>query len=87
MAGAPKPKLEPRTRRAAEEIGRSLRDARLAADVSQERLAAKIGMTRGNLARIEQGQTNVTLDSILRIATGLELKMSVTFRHRRKRGP
>ena len=87
MAGPSKPKLEQRTRRAAEEIGGALRQARLAAGVSQERLAARIGMTRGNLARIEQGQTNVTLDSILRIATGLELKMNVTFRIRRKHGP
>jgi transcriptional regulator with XRE-family HTH domain len=70
------PKLEPRTRRAAIEIGRRIRAARLASGVSQETLAGKIGMTRGNYARIEQGRTNVTLDTLLRIAAGLGMKLT-----------
>jgi transcriptional regulator with XRE-family HTH domain len=72
-------KLDPRTRRAAREIGLRIRTARLAAEISQETLATKIGMTRGNYARIEQGQTNVTLDTLLRIARGLGVDVSVEF--------
>ena len=70
------PKLDPHTRRAAIEIGRRIQAAREAAELSQETLATKIGMTRGNYSRIEQGRTNVTLDSLLRIAAGLGLRLT-----------
>jgi transcriptional regulator with XRE-family HTH domain len=78
------PKLDARTRRAAEEIGRRIQAARVAADISQETLAEKIGMTRGNYARIEQGRMNVTLDSLLRIAAGLGMKLTFDLSQRRK---
>ncbi|MGH7294856.1 MAG: helix-turn-helix domain-containing protein [Polyangiaceae bacterium] len=68
------PKLDPHTRRAAIEIGLRIQAAREAAALSQETLATKIGMTRGNYSRIEQGRTNVTLDTLLRIARGLRLR-------------
>ena len=79
----PATKLDARTRRAALMIGRRIQAARLAADVSQETLAAKIGMTRGNFARIEQGRTNVTLDSLIRIAEGLGMKLLLDVQARR----
>jgi transcriptional regulator with XRE-family HTH domain len=79
------PELDPKTRRAAVEIGRRIHDARLAADLSQEALAKKARMTRGNLARIEQGRTNVTLDSLLRIAGGLGLDLAFAFVSRKRR--
>jgi transcriptional regulator with XRE-family HTH domain len=34
-------------------------------------------MTRGNYARLEHGKTNFTLDSLLRIADGLDLELTV----------
>jgi transcriptional regulator with XRE-family HTH domain len=75
--GAVLPKLDARTRRAALEVGRRIQAARLTAELSQETLATKIGMTRGNYARIEQGRTNVTLDTLLRIAWGLGMKLTI----------
>ena len=66
------------------EIGRRIQAARVAADISQETLAEKIGMTRGNYARIEQGRMNVALDSLLRIAAGLGMKLSFNLSPRRK---
>jgi transcriptional regulator with XRE-family HTH domain len=78
-------KLDPRTRRVAIEIGRRIHAARIAADISQEDLAEKIGMTRGNYARIERGATNVTLDSLLRIAAGLRMKLTFDFGAKRKK--
>lgn len=78
-------KLSPRTRRAAASIGKRIREVRLGAEVSQETLAAKIGMTRGNFARIEQGRTNVTLDTLLRIADGLGVEVIDLFRHPKER--
>jgi transcriptional regulator with XRE-family HTH domain len=38
---------------------------KLAAETPQETLAAKIGMTRPNYARIERDETNVTIDTLL----------------------
>jgi transcriptional regulator with XRE-family HTH domain len=81
------PKLDPGTRRAAVAIGERIRAARLAAEVSQETLAAKIGMTRGNYSRIEAGLTNVTLDSLLRIAKGLGITLTVDFESPSASGP
>jgi transcriptional regulator with XRE-family HTH domain len=78
-------KLDPRTQRAARAIGKQIREARLAAGLSQEALAAKIGMTRGNFVRIEKGQTNVTIESLLRVANGLGLKVAVLLESRRRR--
>lgn len=72
-------KLDARTRRAAREIGRRIRAAREAGGVSQEKLATKIGMTRSNYARIERGATNVTIETLVRIARGLGLEVSVAF--------
>jgi transcriptional regulator with XRE-family HTH domain len=80
----PTPKLDARTRRAAKEIGRRIQAARIAADISQKTLAEKIGMTRGNYARIEHGRMNVTIDSLLRIAAGLGMKLSFDLRPGRK---
>ena len=77
-------KLDPRTRRAAIEIGRCIQAARIAANISQEDLAEKISMTRGNYARIERGATNVTLDSLLRIAAGLGMKLTFDLSSKRK---
>lgn len=70
-------KLSPRTRDVAAALGAQIRQAREAAGISQEELAKKIGMTRSNYARIEQGRTNVTIDSLLRIVGGLDVKLSV----------
>lgn len=77
-------KLELRTKRVAARIGERLRSARLEAGLSQQTLAVKIGMTRSNYARLEQGRTNVTLDTLLRIADGLGLDLRVELVARQK---
>lgn len=82
------PKLDPRTKRMAGKIGKQIRTEREGAGVSQETLAGRIGMTRTNYARVEQGKTNVTIDTLLRIAAGLGLTLSFSFdAPRRKRSP
>jgi len=81
------PKLDPRTKRMAGIIGRRIRTERESAGLSQETVAVQIGMTRTNYARVEQGRTNVTIDTLLRIAAGLGLTLSFSFNApRRKRG-
>lgn len=78
-SAAPPPKLDVATQKLALTIGASIADARRRADVSQQKLADGIGMTRSNFARIEQGRTNVTIDTLLRIARGLGLTVDVRF--------
>lgn len=36
-------------------------------------------MTRSNYARIERGSTNVTIDTLLRIAKGIGVKVRIEF--------
>lgn len=73
------PKLDARTRRMARDIGRRIRAAREAAGLSQDAVATKIGMTRSNYARIERGATNITIESLVRIAKGIGAEVSVRF--------
>jgi len=75
------PELDPAVRAASEQIGEKLKEARLKAGLSQKVLAEKAGMTRTSYARIEKGQTNVTVDSLLRIAEGLGLELAVDLVH------
>lgn len=70
-------KLDPRVARLSKKLGRQIRVAREAAGLSQNSIAKTIGMSRTNYARIEYGLTNVTIDSLLRIADGLGLKLKV----------
>lgn len=78
-------KLDRDVLRLAEGIGEQVRAAREAAGLSQEAVAEKIGMTRTNYARIEHGKTNVTIETLIRIASGLGLTVAVELRAVRAR--
>jgi len=67
------------------EIGGAIRSARERADVSQAALAAKIGMHRENLIRVEKGRGNLTVETLMRIAEGLGVDLRVSFVRHRKR--
>jgi transcriptional regulator with XRE-family HTH domain len=75
-------KVDASTRRKLSEIGELLRTARERAQVSQAVLAEKIGMGRENVIRIEKGRANVTVDTLVRMASGLDLDLHVTVRRR-----
>ncbi|RRD48009.1 UDP-N-acetylglucosamine 1-carboxyvinyltransferase [Tessaracoccus sp. OH4464_COT-324] len=55
-----------------ESIGRLIHDARVARGWSQQRLAAEIGTAQSAIHRIENGQQNLSLIMIERLATALE---------------
>lgn len=74
MAG----KLDAKVRRLAQRLGAQMLEARTEAGYSQRELAERIGMSRTNYARIEHGQTNVTIETLLRISEGLGRKITVT---------
>ncbi len=76
-------KVDASTRRKLAEIGEVLRAARERAGISQAALAEKIQMGRENVIRIEKGRANVTVDTLVRIASGLGLELQVAVRRRR----
>ncbi|MGE0322508.1 MAG: helix-turn-helix domain-containing protein [Polyangiaceae bacterium] len=61
-------------------IGRRIREIRRQKGETQESLSAKIAMLAPNFAKIEQGRTNPTIETLLRIADGLEVELAELFR-------
>lgn len=72
-------KVDPATRAKLVEIGTTIREARMQVGISQAALAEKIGMHRENYLRIEKGRLNVTIETLMRIAIGLGLDLTVGY--------
>lgn len=64
-------------------LGEHLRLLRESLGVPQVQLARKIKMEPTNLAKIERGEKNVTLDTLRRIADGLGVELIVKFARKR----
>ena len=62
-----------------EKIGKQLRSARRAAGLSQEALAEKCGLHPTYIGQIERGEKNATVESISRIARGLNISLASLF--------
>jgi transcriptional regulator with XRE-family HTH domain len=52
-------------------IARAIRTTREQRGYSQEAFAARAGLDRANYGAIERGEANVTVDTVVKIATGL----------------
>ena len=50
-----------------QEIGQKLREARLKAELTQEKAAKRLGMERSNLTHIEKGRSPMALNQLLQI--------------------
>lgn len=77
-------KLPTRTRERLVALGEHIRLVRRASGISRQKLAETIGMHVGNYAKIERGTKNVTYDTLLRIADGLGVDLTVKLVARRK---
>jgi transcriptional regulator with XRE-family HTH domain len=53
------------------QFGQRVRALRMKKRISQEELAARSGVHRTYMGRIERGETNITLTNICKIARGL----------------
>ena len=53
------------------ELGKRIRAARLAAGLTQERLAERINLSSGHCAHVERGTTKVSLSALVAIANAL----------------
>lgn len=60
-------------------LGKAIRDARKARDISQEALAHMSGIDRSHTGKIERGERNVTALNLLRIADALKILPSELF--------
>jgi len=70
-------KVNAATRKKLVEIGETIRGARERAELSQASLAATVGMQRENMIRVEKGRANLTVETLVRIASGLDLDLTV----------
>ncbi len=77
-------KLSSRTRGVLVDLGERIRIARRKRGVSRRALAEKIGMLPTNYARIERGKMNLTVETLLRVADGLGMVLSVRIAAPRK---
>jgi putative transcriptional regulator len=62
-------------------FGATVRELREKAGFSQEGFAHAAGVSRTYMSEIERGVTNVSLDTISRVAKGLGIRMSVLVTH------
>ena len=60
-------------------IGRRIGVLREGQSISQSQFATMVGMDRSYLNEVEQGQRNVSLSYLVRIARGLGVTLSVLF--------
>lgn len=62
------------------DLGLRIRELRRQLDLTQENAAEKIGMLAPNYSRIEQGRSNVTVDTLVRIANALDVPLLELFK-------
>lgn len=62
-----------------ESIGKQIRKIRLEKELSQENVAADLGISKGAFSKIERGTTNIPISRLLQIASVLEVDASVFF--------
>ena len=61
------------------EIGQRIRSYRLQSGLNQEGLAEKCGLHPTYIGQVERGEKNATIESISKIASGLNLSISKLF--------
>ena len=59
-----------------EQLGYNIRKARLKSGVSQEELAAKVGIHRTYIGSVERGERNIGIMNIVKIAAALNIAVS-----------
>lgn len=63
-----------------EQVGARIKEKRNAQDISQEKLALKAEIDRTYLAGVESGKRNVSLKSLEKIVTALDVSFEEFFR-------
>jgi transcriptional regulator with XRE-family HTH domain len=76
-------KFSAQTRRRLQEIAAQLVRIRELLGISKHEAARRIGMHIGNYSKIERAEKNLTVDTLLMLADGLDLKLAIKFTRRR----
>lgn len=58
------------------DLGTSIRAARTKQGLSQHSLSSMIGTSKSHLWKIESGKVGVSIDTLVKIAEGLDMKVS-----------
>lgn len=61
------------------QVGRRIKELRMAHGVQQSQLAALIGISQTNLSNIERGRTGITLQNLFKIREALQCSMTDFF--------
>lgn len=62
-----------------EQVGMRIREIRLQKKWTQEQLAEKVGLTYTYIGRVERGQKNISLRTLGKIATALDVNVNAFF--------
>lgn len=65
---------------AVQALGEAIRSARRERGYAQEAFAAHVGLDRSYVGAVERGEFNVTLATMLKIASGLGMRASTLLR-------
>ena len=57
-------------------IGEAIKQARLAKNLTQEELGAKIGVQKAQISRLEKGKS-ITITSLMRLFTAMEIPLAL----------
>lgn len=68
-------------------VGQNLKRLRMAAEVSQAELAARMGVDRAYVSGLEQGQRNPTVVTLWHVGKALGVPIRAFFEERRRRTP
>lgn len=68
-------------------IGENIRDARVAAGISQEELAARMDVDQGYVSSLEAGRRNPTVLTVWRAAEALGVMPEILFKMRATKKP
>jgi XRE family transcriptional regulator, regulator of sulfur utilization len=71
--------MPPKKSEACQAFGRAVRELRRERGWAQEAFAAHSGIDRSYFGAIERGEFNVTLDTIVRLAAGLDTSAAMLF--------
>ena len=67
--------MEEKKKELLQRFGKHLKELRAQKSISGAELARRCYMDKPNMARIERGETNPTLETLDRLAKGLEIKL------------
>lgn len=59
-----------------EQVGETIREIRKQQDLTQEELGQRIGVGKAQISKLENGSTNMTIDTMMRVFNGLNTKIN-----------